>query len=365
MGIEDAYLSDTGYVYAHLAATPGCEQAPALGFVAHVDTAPCFSGENVCPVVHENYNGEDIILPKENRVIRTQAFPFLKGMKGRTLITADGSTLLGADDKAGVAEIMTLCERLTQGDIPHGKICVAFTPDEEVGSGTANFDLKAFGADFAYTMDGDEVGGIEYENFNATGAVFDITGVSVHPGSAKDVMVNAVLIACEIVSMLPAEETPEKTQGYEGFFFAEEIAGDCAHAKLSIIVRDHDAERFAERKALLCRISETMQTKYPTAKVRLSLKDSYYNMEEKSVRVCTSLRTRKKRVKPWALPRWCLPFEAVRTARICRSWVYHARTSAQADTTSTAYECISVESMDAAVEMMCELVRLYAAHREA
>ena len=366
MGIEDAYLSDTGYVYAHLAATPGCEQAPALGFVAHVDTAPCFSGENVCPVIHENYNGEDIILPKENRVIRTQAFPFLKGMKGRTLITADGSTLLGADDKAGVAEIMTLCERLTQGDIPHGKICVAFTPDEEVGSGTANFDLKAFGADFAYTMDGDEVGGIEYENFNAAGAVFDITGVSVHPGSAKDVMVNAVLIACEIVSMLPAEETPEKTQGYEGFFFAEEIAGDCAHAKLSIIVRDHDGERFAERKALLCRISETMQTKYPTAKVRLSLKDSYYNMEEK-IRPCMHLiENAKKACEAVGVTPVVSPIRGgTDGAHLSFMGVPCPNLGTGGHNFHGPYECISVESMDAAVEMMCELVRLYAAHREA
>ena len=360
IGLQDAFLSDTGYVYAHLEATPGCEDAPALGFVAHVDTAPCFSGENVQPIVHENYDGGDIVLPKGNCVIETQAFSFLKGLKGRTLITADGSTLLGADDKAGVAEIMALCERLAAGDVPHGRICVAFTPDEEVGSGTAHFDLKAFGADFAYTMDGDEVGGIEYENFNAAGAVFDITGVSVHPGSAKDVMVNAAAIACEIVSLLPPEETPEKTEGYEGFFFAEEISGDCAHAKLSVIVRDHDAERFAERKALLCRISETMQAKYPTAKVRLSVKDSYYNMEEK-IRPCMHLiENAKKACEAVGITPVVSPIRGgTDGAHLSFMGVPCPNLGTGGHNFHGPYECISVESMNAAVDMMCELVRLY------
>ena len=198
LGLQDVALSEFGVVTAVLPATAGCEAAPALGFLAHMDTAPDFSGEHVTPVIHENYDGGDIALPRDGRVIRVADFPGLTAWKGRTVITADGSTLLGADDKAGIAEIMTLCEDLIVSGKPHGKVCVAFTPDEEIGEGPDHFDVPAFGAKYAYTVDGDREGAIEYENFNAASATVEITGVSVHPGSAKGTMENALLIAMEL-----------------------------------------------------------------------------------------------------------------------------------------------------------------------
>lgn len=195
MGIADARVDGFGYVYGSLPATPGCEKSPAIGWIAHMDTAQAFSGENVKPILHENYDGGDVALPQCGRVLKTSEFPFLKELKGKTLITADGSTLLGADDKAGIAEILTACEQLLQSGAPHGPVKIAFTPDEEVGEGADHFDVPGFGAAYAYTMDGGEVGEISYENFNAASAVFRITGVSVHPGSAKDTMVNALKLS--------------------------------------------------------------------------------------------------------------------------------------------------------------------------
>ena len=191
LGLQEVQISPFGIVSGVLPATPGCEGAPPLGFIAHLDTAPAFSGKDVNPILHPGYDGGDLVLPRDGRVIRAADFPVLERMKGRTLITADGSTLLGADDKAGIAEIMTLCETLIRENLPHGRICVAFTPDEEIGEGADHFDVEGFGARYAYTVDGDLEGGIEYENFNAAGARVDITGVSVHPGSAKDAMENA------------------------------------------------------------------------------------------------------------------------------------------------------------------------------
>ena len=210
LGLENPSVDENCIVTAWLPAAPGCENAPALGFLAHMDTSPAFSGENVNPILHENYDGGDIVLPREGRVIRVSDFPFLPTLKGQTLITADGSTLLGADDKAGVAEIVTLCEQLLTEGIPHGRICVAFTPDEEIGEGPDHFDVAAFGAQYAYTVDGGAAGSIEYENFNAASARLDITGVSVHPGSAKDTMENALLIAQEFNALLPADAIPAK-----------------------------------------------------------------------------------------------------------------------------------------------------------
>lgn len=243
LGLQEVKISPFGIVTGVLPATPGCEGAPALGFIAHVDTAPAFSGKDVNPILHPGYDGGDIALPRDGRVIRAADFPVLARMKGRTLITADGSTLLGADDKAGIAEIMTLCEELIRENLPHGRICVAFTPDEEIGEGADHFDVAGFGARYAYTVDGDLEGGIEYENFNAAGARIDITGVSVHPGSAKDAMENALLIAAEINAHLPPEAIPARTEGYEGFFHLESMGGDPASAQMAYIIRDHDREK--------------------------------------------------------------------------------------------------------------------------
>ena len=281
LGLENPGVDENCVVTAWLPATAGCEGAPALGLLAHMDTSPAFSGENVNPILHENYDGGDIALPKQGRVIRAADFPFLAGMRGKTLITADGSTLLGADDKAGIAEIMTLCQRLIEEKLPHGRLCVAFTPDEEIGEGPDHFDVHAFGAKYAYTVDGSAAGSIEYENFNAASAKVDITGVSVHPGSAKGVMENALLIAQEFNALLPPDAVPAKTEGYQGFFHLDAMTGTTASAHMEYIIRDHDKGEFVVKQGLMKRAAAQVQAAHPTAKVELTLKDSYYNMREK------------------------------------------------------------------------------------
>ncbi len=281
LGLENPSVNEFCTVTAWLPATPGLEHAPALGLLAHLDTAPAFSGKDVNPIVHEHYEGGDIVLPKEGRVIRVADFPWLSRFQGKTVITADGSTLLGADDKAGVAEIITLCEQLLAEGVPHGRLCVAFTPDEEIGEGPDHFDVTAFGAKYAYTVDGSTPGVIAYENFNAAAAVVDITGVSVHPGAAKGIMENALLIAQEFNALLPADAIPGKTEGYEGFFHLEALEGTAAACRMEYIVRDHDKGEFAAKKTLLEQAAAQVQAAHPTAKIELTLTDSYYNMKEK------------------------------------------------------------------------------------
>ena len=281
MGIEDAAVDEHCYVYGTIPATPGCEGRPALGLIAHMDTAPDAGGENVRPILHQNYDGKDVTLPGTGAVMKVEAFPFLASMKGETLITTDGTTLLGADDKAGIAEILTAAEAVITQGLPHGKLCIAFTPDEEIGEGASLFDLERFGADFAYTVDGGDVGGIEYENFNAASATVTVRGLSVHTGSAKDTMVNASLLAMEYNAMLPSAETPRHTEGYEGFFHLEEMEGDVAHARLVYIVRDHDAGRFEARRDQLRHIAKVMNERWGEGAVTLTLRDQYRNMKEK------------------------------------------------------------------------------------
>lgn len=281
LGVKDAHVDDKCYVYATIPATPGHEDAPAIGLIAHMDTAPDFCGENVNPQVIENYDGEDVVLGTSGRVLSVRNFPHLTSLKGRTLITTDGTTLLGADDKAGVAEIMTVAEELLKGEIPHGKVCIGFTPDEEVGSGADHFDVKGFGADFAYTLDGGIETEVVYENFNACGADFNISGVNIHPGDAKDRMVNASIVAMEINAMLPACERPEHTELYEGFYHLCAMKGSVESAELHYIVRDHDAASFAARKKTLCMIEKTMNERYGEGTVKLTITDQYQNMEEK------------------------------------------------------------------------------------
>mgnify|MGYP000773748318 FL=1 len=241
LGLKDVRVDDKCYVYGYIPATEGYEDRKAIGLIAHLDTAPAAPGENVNPQIVENYNGQDITL-LNGTVISVNKFPHLKELKGRTLITTDGNTLLGADDKAGIAEILTACERIINENIPHGKICVGFTPDEEIGRGAAHFDVKNFGADFAYTIDGGIEGEISYENFNASAAEIEIHGVSVHPGSAKNTMINAVNVGIELNGMLPSCEKPEHTEGYEGFYHLMSMSGEVAEAELHYIVRDHDKD---------------------------------------------------------------------------------------------------------------------------
>lgn len=281
IGLQDVFLGEDCIVYGRLPASSGFEQVPAVGFLAHVDTVPDFTGENVQPLVHEQYDGKDIVLPKENRVIRVSDFPYLQSKVGKTIVTASGDTLLGADDKAGIAEILCLCEKLIEERIPHGPICVAFTPDEEVGLGTDNFDLERFSADFAYTLDGGEIGEVVYENFNAGSAVLNVRGVNVHPGSAKGIMVNASLVAMEANAMLPSCETPAQTEDHEGFFHLMSMEGNVEQATLSYIVRDHDAAKLEHRRETLEHIVKTLNEKYHADTVALTWKYGYRNMKDK------------------------------------------------------------------------------------
>lgn len=280
LGLQNVRLDEFCYVYGTLPATPGYEAKPAIGLIAHMDTAPDASGENVKPQVIENYDGGDVLLAGTGEYMRVATFPELANWKGQTLITADGTTLLGADDKAGIAEILTAVERLQKENIPHGKVCVAFTPDEEVGAGPDLFDVKGFGADYAYTVDGGDVGELEYQNFNAASAEIAIRGFSVHPGSAKGLMKNALNIAMELHAMLPADERPETTEGTEGFYHLDGMRGTVSEARMGYIIRDHDAEKFAARKATMTAAAEAINKKYGPGTVELKLIDSYSNMEQ-------------------------------------------------------------------------------------
>ena len=281
IGIEDAYMDEFGYVYGHIPATPGYEDRTAIGFIAHMDTAPDYSGENVNPQIIENYDGNDVSLGTSGKVLSVAEFPSLKTLAGRTLITTDGTTLLGADDKAGIAEIMTVAEELIKENIPHGKVSISFTTDEEVGSGAKHMDLEVFGAPYAYTVDGGPEGEIQFENFNAASADFYVHGVNVHPGEAKGIMKNSQKIAMEIQEMLPVDEAPEYTEGYEGFFHLMEMTGTVEETKMSYLIRDFDSESYENRKELLQNITETVNKKYGEGTVELKLNDSYRNMREK------------------------------------------------------------------------------------
>lgn len=278
LGLEKVILTDHCYVYGLLPATPGMEHVKAIGFIAHMDTAPDYPGENVKPQIIKNYDGNDVLLKGSSTYLKTSDFPDLKNLVGRTLITTDGTTLLGADDKAGVAEIFTAVEQIIHENLPHGDIWVGITPDEEVGAGANLFDLDYFKAEFAFTVDGDYEGEVAYENFNAASAIFDIKGVNVHPGEAKDIMVNAAQIGCEIAMALPQDETPSHTQGREGFFHLMDMSGEVASAKLSYIVRDHDKNIFESRLNRLRTLEVEMNQKYGEGTVLLTITHSYENM---------------------------------------------------------------------------------------
>ncbi|MBQ2417144.1 MAG: peptidase T [Alistipes sp.] len=280
LGLEDVTIDKYGYAMGTIPATPGKEGAPVIGFLAHVDTAPDMSGENVRPRIIESYDGEDIVL-NNTLTMRVADFPELKRFVGHTLIHTDGTTLLGADDKAGVAEIMTAAEYLmSHPEIEHGKIRIGFTPDEEIGRGVDFFDVKAFGADFAYTMDGGYEGELEYENFNAASAKIAIQGRNVHPGYAKNKMINAIEVACELNSLVPAVERPQFTEGYEGFYHCVGFNGTVENATISYIIRDHDAELFEKKKVWMHDIVGMLNNKYGNGVLTLTLKDQYYNMRK-------------------------------------------------------------------------------------
>ena len=280
IGMENVYVNDACFVNATL---PGNvdKEVPVIGFIAHMDTAD-FNATNVNPKIVENYDGEDIVLnDAKDIVLSVEEFPNLKNYVGETVITTDGTTLLGADDKAGIVEIVEAMKYLIEHpEIKHGTVKVAFGPDEEIGRGADNFNVEEFGADFAYTMDGGPVGELEYESFNAAGAVFKIKGKSVHPGTAKGKLINASLIAAEVVNSFPADEVPEKTEGYEGFYFLDKINSNCEEAELSYILRDHDREKFEAKKKFTANVAKKINEKYGKELVSVEIKDQYYNMGE-------------------------------------------------------------------------------------
>lgn len=361
LGLEKVTLTDHCYVYGLLPATKGYADKPAVGFISHMDTAPDFSGKDVKPQIIPDYDGNDILLKGSGAYLKVSDFPTLKTLKGRTLITTDGTTLLGADDKAGVSEIMTAVEQIITEKIPHGDIWIGFTPDEEVGSGADLFDLDYFKARFAYTVDGDYEGEVAYENFNAASASFEITGVNVHPGEAKDIMINAALVGCEIASLLPENETPAHTEGREGFYHLTDFSGDIAHAKVNYIVRDHDKATFEKRLDTLRGIEQKMNEKYHADTVKLNIQYSYSNMLEvieKNEYVVAIAKKAIKNVGPEPVSR---PVRGgTDGARLSFMGLPCPNLGTGGYGFHGPFEHISVEGMDTAVSVIKEIVKITA-----
>ena len=347
VGLSDAAMDENGYVYGHLPATPGCENAPKIGLIAHMDTSPDVSGRNVKPRII-TYDGTNASMLEDK---------FL----GKEMIVSDGTTLLGADDKAGVAEIIAACAELTaHPERRHGRISVCFTPDEEIGSGADHFDFARFGAGYAYTVDGGEVDEFEYENFNAAAADLVIHGVNTHPGSAKNKMRNAVLYAAEWISLLPPAETPAHTEGREGFYHVADVSGNETETRVHMIVRDHDREKFEQRKAFLIRLAAYLNEKYGAGTFELTVTDSYYNMREKN-EPCMYIVDRARKamelvgMEPKSVPvrggtdGARLSYEGLPCPNLCTGGEnYHGR-----------FEYIPVEDMEKCVEMLLALVRTF------
>lgn len=361
LGLEHVHLDEKCHLYGTLPASEGCENKPAIGFIAHMDTVSDYCEHDIVPIITENYSGETLELGKSRRFLDPAAFPHLENLKGQTLITSDGTTILGADDKAGIAEILTMLERIQAENIPHGKLCAAFTPDEEVGNGAEHFNVEEFGADYAYTVDGSTEGEIQYENFNACKASFDIKGFSVHPGSSKDTMINASLVAMEINNMLPGCETPRGTEDYEGFYHLTEMSGNCAAAQLHYIVRDHDKHLFVARKNTLRQVEKNLNEKWGEGTVTLTITDQYKNMAE-IIAGCMHLIDNAKTaceaagVTPLVIPirggtDGCqLSFRGLPCPNLgTGGYAFHG-----------PYEHITAEAMDKSVDVLTELVKLYA-----
>ena len=361
LGLEKVTLTDHCYVYGLLPATKGYADKPAVGFISHMDTAPDFSGKDVKPQIIPDYDGNDILLKGSGAYLKVSNFPTLKTLKGRTLITTDGTTLLGADDKAGVAEIMTAVEQIITEKIPHGDIWIGFTPDEEVGSGADLFDLDYFKAKFAYTVDGDYEGEVAYENFNAASASFEITGVNVHPGEAKDIMINAALVGCEIASLLPENETPAHTEGREGFYHLTDFSGDIAHAKVNYIVRDHDKATFEKRLDTLRDIEQKMNEKYHADTVKLNIQHSYSNMLEVIEKNEYVVAIAKKAIKNVGLEPVSRPVRGgTDGARLSFMGLPCPNLGTGGYGFHGPFEHISVEGMDTAVSVIKEIVKITA-----
>lgn len=354
MGIADACMDENGYVYGTV---PGDPQLPTIGLIAHMDTAPDCSGAHIKAKVVP-YNGEDILLNEEKGIyLRASDYPSLKGHVGKHLIVTDGTTLLGADDKAGIAEILTAAEYLLTEKPRHATLRIGFTPDEEVGRGADRFNVKDFGADYAYTSDGGPVGEIEFENFNAAGAKVEFTGLNIHPGSAKDKMVNSQLIAMEFHNMLPVHQRPEATEGYEGFLLLTDMEGCVEHSQLRYIIRDHDMDKFLEKKAILESAAQFLNRKYGECTVKVTLKDSYFNMRQKIEPVMYVVDRAVQAMKragmdPKAVPirggtdGARLSYEGLPCPNLCTGGEnYHGR-----------FEFIPVEDMELCVKMLIEIL---------
>ena len=361
LGLEKVTLTDHCYVYGLLPATKGYADKPAVGFISHMDTAPDFSGKDVKPQIIPDYDGNDVLLKGSGTYLKISDFPTLKTLKGRTLITTDGTTLLGADDKAGVSEIMTAVEQIITEKIPHGDIWIGFTPDEEVGSGADLFDLDYFKARFAYTVDGDYEGEVAYENFNAASASFEINGVNVHPGEAKDIMINAALVGCEIASLLPENETPAHTEGREGFYHLTDFSGDIAHAKVNYIVRDHDKATFEKRLDTLRGIEKKMNEKYHADTVKLNIQHSYSNMLEVIEKNEYVVAIAKKAIKNVGLEPVSRPVRGgTDGARLSFMGLPCPNLGTGGYGFHGPFEHISVEGMDTAVSVIKEIVKITA-----
>lgn len=360
IGVSDASVDENAYVTGSIPASEGFEDAPVVGFIAHMDTSPDFSGENVEYQILENYDGGAVALGDSGLVLDPAIHPHLAELRGRTLITTRGETLLGADDKAGVAEIMTMAERIISEGILHGRIAICFTPDEEIGSGADHFDVDSFGACAAYTADGGAEGELEYENTNAYGAHFDITGVNIHPGDAKNKMINASLVACEIVSMLPSAETPAHTEGYEGYYHLTDMSGCTEHATLDYIIRDHDEHGMKARLGTLAHIEKILCEKYGDGVVKLRMWEQYRNMREVIERHmytvdCALNAIRKAGVEP----RVCAIRGGTDGARLSFMGLPCPNLGTGGYAFHGPYEHITTEGMDRAVEILLGIVEEY------
>lgn len=362
LGIADAFMDDKGYVYGTIPATAGKEDKPTIGFIAHMDTAEDASGDNIQAKVVD-YQGGDVLLNEEKQIYLTEKeYPSLKKYVGQHLIVTDGTTLLGADDKAGVAEIMTMAETLINNpSIEHGKIKIGFTPDEEVGRGANYFDVKGFGADFAYTVDGGELGELEYENFNAGSAKVVVHGLSIHPGSAKNAMVNASLLAMEFHQMLPVEQNPRYTEGYEGFFHLGNMQGHVEEAELSYIIRDHDAEKYENKKQVMQDIADYLNKKYGQGTIELTITDSYRNMKEMVEPHMHLIDNAREAFAQCGVEAQTVPIRGgTDGARLSYMGLPCPNLSTGGHNFHGRFEYIPVEAMDKMTETLVNIVKIYA-----
>lgn len=362
MGALDVRMDDHSYVYATIPATTGKSDVPVLGLVAHMDTSPAYSDTGVKPQRIKNYDGKDILMNQETGLtMKVSDFPDLKKYTGQDLITTDGTTLLGADDKAGVAEIMALAEYLlTHPEISHGEIKIGFTPDEEVGRGAELFDVTGFGADVAYTVDGGELGELEYENFNAASAKVKINGSSIHPGSSKGKMRNAILMGMEFQSMLPVFENPMYTEGYEGFYHLDEMTGDVETTHLGYIIRDHSLEKFKEKKAYIQQVTDYLNKKYGAGTFELTLADSYYNMKEKIEPHMYLIEIAKEAMEELGIePKVCPIRGGTDGARLSYMGLPCPNLCTGGHNFHGKYEFISEQSMEKIVELLLAIVKKF------